>query len=189
MKKATCSPGIEVSIGENDVRSVKEVSIGVATTECIESPVELRIKLLILLAIRYEIICAPKLREEHICLSILRNGHDHLIADLVAPAVIIKTRSFVQGNSSSNIHACQSLGCILENVEHYLKFANIVNVTLYRDSLSLSTSCLNWVGRKLSKEVCGIWIINHLHSAKSITNHIDYVVDLIGTHNRTAGLE
>ncbi len=93
MEKATSTPWVKVAISEHDVGCVQEILVGVAATECVQSPVELRVQPGRLFAACNEGISVPEVSREHVSDAILLNWHDHFIAYLVAPAIVIQTRS------------------------------------------------------------------------------------------------
>ena len=90
VEESTGSPGVKVAIGEHNVGGVEEVLAGVSAAEGVEGPVELRVQVALLLAALDEGVGAPKVGEEHVGDSICLDGHDHLVADLVAPAVVVE---------------------------------------------------------------------------------------------------
>ena len=87
---ATSSPRIQVTVRENNVGNMAEVLVGVAATKGIKCPVKLRCQPVSCLALSDIIVWGIKLGVEHVCLSILVNGHNHLIARLVVPPVNVK---------------------------------------------------------------------------------------------------
>ncbi len=67
-----------------------EVLVGVAAAKGIKGPIELRIKTCLVLAVSDEIVGDPGLWQEHIGLAVLRDGHDHLVAHLIVPSVVVE---------------------------------------------------------------------------------------------------
>ena len=93
MEEATGAPWVQISIGENDVGSIEEVLVGVAPAKCVQGPVELRVKPFFQLALLDKSVGIPEITKEHISHAIRLNWHDHLVADLETPAVVIKSWS------------------------------------------------------------------------------------------------
>jgi hypothetical protein len=89
MEEATSTPWVEVTISEHYVGCVQEILVGVTATEGVLSPVELRVQPCRFLATCNEGISVPEVFREHVSDAILLNGHDHLIAYLVVPAIVI----------------------------------------------------------------------------------------------------
>ena len=119
MEQTTSSPGIQVSIGENYVWSILEVFVGVSATKGIQGPVELRIQAIVKLAILHEGVSNPGVWREHIGDAIGLNGHDHLVAYLVAPAIVVQIRGNCWG-TIANISASSSASWILPHIQNNL---------------------------------------------------------------------
>ena len=108
-----------------------KVLVRVAAAEGVEGPVELRVQPVVLLATVNEVISTPELLNEHIGHAVLSDGHHHLVADLIAPAVIVEaTWCTLLSITSADVGALEVEGRVLEHVENDLESADIVHVAL-----------------------------------------------------------
>lgn len=139
-------PWVEIPVGEHDLGDVQEVLVGVAASERVESPVELRCHVVGALAVSDEVIGYPGSTVEHVRRAVLSDGHHHLVAHLVVPAVVVEA---TLGGAGAYIHALKGAGGVLEDVKHDLENLDVVEVALHGSSdvaLSPGAGSLDWVG-------------------------------------------
>lgn len=191
MGHAACSPGVQVAIGEDYVGNMAEVFIGVPAAESIQSPIELRSQPVSRLALGHVGIGGVELRVEHVCLSVLVNWHDHLIADLVVPAVKVEAilaKAILAKAYLGTIHvSCR----VLENIQNDSQTAEELSWGCWVCEIPLSprACCVHWVSRERSNKVSSIWVIDHLHVSHGPRYQIGKVTGLCLACYWLAGLE
>lgn len=98
LRDTTSLPRVELTVGEDDVGSLQEVTLGYTTTKVVKSPVVLRELAVLSGALHGGFLLAPCGSGEHRSFRITRERHDHLVASHDRPAVVIEATALGDSN-------------------------------------------------------------------------------------------
>ena len=91
LEDATCVPWIQLTVGEDYVRHLHEVTLRYASTEVVKCPVVLGHLTICSIALGRVLLFIPSSCWEHGCSGVGSEWHGHLIAGLDSPAIVIES--------------------------------------------------------------------------------------------------
>ena len=180
LKDATSVPRVQVSVGEDYVRGLSEVALRHTATEVVESPVVLGSLTVSSLTLGRGLLLVPSGSGEHGGDSVRSERHDHLVASLDTPAVVVKTTTLL----NRDIEAVELTSVVVEGGTGGSDgVQSLVGISFmsFEGSLLLLTGVVDGPSGKGLNEVSWVRIVDHSHSAKGISEGINETLDLNGT--------
>jgi len=170
-------PWVKLSVKEDDVSGVSEISSGVPAAKEIKSPVIHWRQAVLLLAVLSEAVLVEVAPVPSVTIS---QRHWQLVAGLNLPCTSVKN-----GIRISLIIQLKALISLPDEV-HGREPLNVPEIEIcsccitVEEARSILATRVKWPGRKWLQERGGVWIVHHSHAAKIVGDHFDEGLDVLG---------